>query len=146
MVQEGNIGLMTAVEKYDISKGAKFSTYASWWIRQRIRRKIKRLVKEGRLSVSLDKPINPDEDLTLRDITPDPNTEPRSEKESYLLEIVMGLPEKERDIICRRFGLNREPQSLEEVSLVIGKTRERVRQIQNRTLEKLRWRLRGSYL
>lgn len=196
LISEGNIGLMKAIERFDPHRGAKLSTYASWWIKQSIRRaladqsktirlpvhmvdkiskmrrlaillaeelgrepteeelaaeigidraKLAKLKAASQRTTSLDAPISDDDSTGLGDIIGDENAltplELLSHKNMHnqlgnLLEV---LDERERRIIEARYGLNGEqPKTLEEVGLEFGITRERIRQLQNIALKKLR--------
>lgn len=157
LISEGNIGLLTAVDKFEPEKGFHFISYAVWWIRQSImkaiadksrmvRLPVNRLDEAEKYSVdvcSLDVPVNEGDDTTIGDFIESPAIGPENEVlEKNLSEsidrILDGLSEREREIIMLRYGLrNHEQLSLKEVGDIYGLTKERIRQIEKNVIARI---------
>ena len=148
LVQEGNTGLMRAVDKFEYKRGYKFCTYATWWIRQAITSTFRGEAKHVPISVELDRPVCNGEDAMLGDFLT--GVEPEREQQRDHDELCVCLEKllsdehpllnpREKEILRRRFGLcEGKPHTLDELQELLGSTRENIRQIEQRALQKIR--------
>lgn len=204
LIQEGNIGLVKAVDKWDYTRGFKFSTYATYWIKQSISKMvieqsrairvpihaIEQLSKMSKVSnelyqelmreptsaeiaarmgvdetkvkelqaivkepISIDQSINDEDDATVADLVADTSIESpivdlhKEEVSKKIKDVLSTLDEREAEVLCRRYGITTgRPQTLEEIGNAYGLSKERIRQIETKALNKLRHPVRAGML
>jgi len=151
LIQEGNLGLIVAAERFDTERGCRFSTYAMWWIRGFVSRVTRDKTMNGRKLQSLDLPVDEDGDNILADLIPDENAvspcelAEKNELKELITEMISCLKPRERRVIELHFGLNGTPEhSLREIGEILGISKERVRQIEVKALGRLR-KLAGTF-